>query len=370
MDGGGGQEGSAVLDSNKKHEHIADMPSEMKTLLLILGCLNCCHFLSADPCKNHTVLEQPWRSTNCANTDCSSVQCDNNLLTGWYRFNGPGGSTIPDQLVPVNHCSTSSPGWLNGVHPTLGDGEVTRKVCFHWNGDSCAWNVDIKIKRCSDYFVYYLKKPPFCSLAYCTGEAVIPTLPPMPETTVPTTLEATVPTTPDTTEPTMPESTVPTTPETTVPPTPQTTVPTTPETTVPTMPESTVPTMPESTVPTTPESTVPPTPETTVPTTPETTVPAMPESTVPTMPESTVPTTPESTVSPMPETTLPQIASSMIVTNPPSPSPGMGGKQFQLVITLLGDFDPDSMQKIILELQLSFRERFPDLKLHLSLGES
>ncbi|XP_072347395.1 oncoprotein-induced transcript 3 protein-like isoform X1 [Scyliorhinus torazame] len=258
MDGGGGQEGSAVLDSNKKHEHIADMPSEMKTLLLILGCLSCCHFLSADPCVNHTVLDQPWRSTNCANTDCSSVQCDNNLLTGWYRFNGPGGSTIPDQLVQVNHCSTDAPGWLNGSHPTPGDGEVNRTVCFHWSGNSCRWSQDIKIKRCRNYFVYYLKKSPACRLAYCTVKAVIPTLPPTPETTVPTT----------------------------------------------------------------------------------------------------------------PETTLPQIASSMIVPNPTSPSPGMGGKQFQLVITLLGDFDPDSMQKIILELQLSFRERFPDLKLHLSLGES
>ncbi|XP_072347338.1 pancreatic secretory granule membrane major glycoprotein GP2-like [Scyliorhinus torazame] len=247
------------------------MPSEMKTLLLILGCLNCCHFLSADPCVNHTVLEQPWRSTNCANTDCSSFQCDNNLLTGWYRFNGSGGSTIPEAVVPVNHCSTDAPGSLNGSHPTPGDGEVNRTVCFHWRGKSCRWSQDIKIKRCSDYFVYYLKKPPACRLAYCTVKAVIPTLPPMPETTVPTT----------------------------------------------------------------PESTVPTTPETTVPTTPETTVPPMPETTVPPMPESTVPTTPESTVSPMPETTLPQIASSMIVPNPTSPAPGMGGKQFQLVITLL-----------------------------------
>ncbi|XP_072347372.1 pancreatic secretory granule membrane major glycoprotein GP2-like [Scyliorhinus torazame] len=231
------------------------MPSEMKTLLLILGCLNCCHFLSADPCVNHTVLDQPWRSTNCANTNCSSFQCDNNLLTGWYRFNGPGGSTIPEAVVPVKHCSTNAPGWLRGSHPTPGDGEVKRQVCFHLSGNPCDWSVEIKIKRCSDYFVYYLKKSPICFLAYCTVKAVIPTLPPTPETTVP------------------------------------------------------------------------PMPETTVPTMPETTLPTMPETTVPTTPETTVPTTPE--------TTLPQIASSMIVPNPTSPAPGMGGKQFQLVIILL-----------------------------------
>ncbi|XP_072347394.1 uncharacterized protein [Scyliorhinus torazame] len=145
------------------------MPSEMKTLLLILGCLNCCHFLSADPCVNHKVLEQPWRSTNCGKTNCSSLQCDKSLVTGWYRFNGPGGSTIPEAVVPVNHCSTHAPGWLRGRHPTPGDGEVKRQVCFHWNGKSCRWSQDIKIKRCRNYFVYYLKKSPACHLAYCTA---------------------------------------------------------------------------------------------------------------------------------------------------------------------------------------------------------
>ncbi|XP_038640743.1 pancreatic secretory granule membrane major glycoprotein GP2-like isoform X2 [Scyliorhinus canicula] len=145
------------------------MPSEMKTLLLILGCLNCCHLLSADPCVNHTVLNQPWRSTKCANTDCSSLKCDKNLTTGWYRFNGSGESTIPDKLVPVRSCSTDAPGWLNGIHPIPDDGEVTRTVCFHWSGYPCRWSVEIKIKQCSNYFVYYLVKTPYCSLAYCTG---------------------------------------------------------------------------------------------------------------------------------------------------------------------------------------------------------
>ncbi|XP_038640714.1 pancreatic secretory granule membrane major glycoprotein GP2-like isoform X2 [Scyliorhinus canicula] len=174
-----------------------DLPSEMKTLLLILGCLNCCHLLSANPCVNHTVLDQPWRSTKCANTDCSSLKCDEDLATGWYRFNGSGGSTIPDKLVPRNLCSTHAPGWLNGTHPIPDDGEVTRKVCFHWRENPCLWSVEIKIKQCSNYFVYYLVKTPFCSLAYCTGEAVVPTPPTKPETTLPPTPETTLPPTRD-----------------------------------------------------------------------------------------------------------------------------------------------------------------------------
>ncbi|XP_038640707.1 melanoma-associated antigen E1-like isoform X1 [Scyliorhinus canicula] len=274
-----------------------DMPSEMKTLLLILGCLNCCHLLSADPCVNHTVLDQPWRSTKCANTDCSSFQCDDNLATGWYRFNGSGESTIPDEVVPEESCSTHAPGWLNGTHPIPDDGEVTRKVCFHWSGNPCLWSVEIKIKQCSNYFVYYLVKTPFCNLAYCTVQAVVPTLPPTPETTLPPT------------------------------------------------PETTLPPAPETTLPPTPETTLPPTPETTLPPTPETTPP------------------------PKPETTPPQVASSMIVPNPTSPSSGMGGKQFQLVITLLGEFDLQSMQKVMLEVELTLKDQFPHLKLQLNLGK-
>ncbi|XP_072346455.1 uromodulin-like [Scyliorhinus torazame] len=226
----------------------------MKTLLLILGYLTCCHSaavsISVDPCVNHKVLDQPWRSVKCLNQKCSAdLQCDNGLVAGWSRFNSPGGSIIPETVVAINHCSTNAPGWLNGSHPTPGDGEVTRRVCFHWSGNPCHWTQEIKIKRCSDYFVYYLSTAPTCNLAYCTAEAVVPTLPPTPQTT------------------------------------------------------------------------------------------------------------------------RAHIASSMTVPNATSSSSGVNGKEFKLVIKLMGDFDLASIQKIILELKLSLRNRFPDLDLHLSVGD-
>ncbi|XP_038641683.1 uromodulin-like [Scyliorhinus canicula] len=149
----------------------------MKTLLLILGYLSCCHSaavsVSADPCVNHKVLDQPWRSVKCLNQNCSDWQCDSGIVAGWYRFNGSGGSIIPETVVPINHCSTRATGWLNGVHPTPGDGEVTRRVCFHWSGNICQWTQEIKIKRCSDYFVYDLQETAHCYLAYCTGTLVV-----------------------------------------------------------------------------------------------------------------------------------------------------------------------------------------------------
>ncbi|XP_072346510.1 pancreatic secretory granule membrane major glycoprotein GP2-like isoform X1 [Scyliorhinus torazame] len=249
----------------------------MKTLLLILGYLTAVS-ISVDPCVNHEVLDQPWRSVKCLNQNCSADwQCDRNLVAGWYRFNSPGGSIIPETVVPINHCSTHASGWLNGVHPTPGDGEVRRRVCFHWSGNTCQWTQEIKIKRCSDYFVYYLSTAPACSLAYCTADAVVPTPPPRPQTTPP--------------------------------PRPQTTLPLRPQTTLPLRPQTTLP--------------------------------------------------------PRPQTTRSHIASS----NAASSSSGVNGKEFKLVIKLMGDFDLASIQKIILELKLSLRNRFPDLDLHLSVGD-
>ncbi|XP_078061441.1 uncharacterized protein LOC144487239, partial [Mustelus asterias] len=124
---------------------------------------------SFDPCVKHRVLNQPWRSTNCVGNLCSdSVQCDQSLVLGWYRFKSPGSSTIPETVVPARRCSTHATGWLRGSHPSLREGIVKRTVCFHWSGNTCRWHQEIKIKRCSNFFVYELKKPRVCSLAYCT----------------------------------------------------------------------------------------------------------------------------------------------------------------------------------------------------------
>ncbi|XP_072893542.1 uncharacterized protein [Hemitrygon akajei] len=111
-----------------------------------------------DPCVTHTILDQPWRSTNCSNTECTGGQWmdDGNLEVGWYRFNSSGGWKIPETFVPEGHCSGEIPGWLNGPHPNVGEGEVTRTVCFTWAGDTCHWIRGIRVKNCSDYFVYRL----------------------------------------------------------------------------------------------------------------------------------------------------------------------------------------------------------------------
>ncbi|XP_072420103.1 pancreatic secretory granule membrane major glycoprotein GP2-like [Chiloscyllium punctatum] len=150
----------------------------MQTLLLILGYLIAIT-ISADPCDHHTVLNQPWRNLTCGQNVCpGQLHCDRNLVTKWYRFSSSETLRIPETVVPSNLCSTHASGWLNGSHPTVGQGEVPRTVCFNWQNKPCQWTQKIKVKRCIDYFVYELQAPPVCSLAYCTEKFAFPTLAP------------------------------------------------------------------------------------------------------------------------------------------------------------------------------------------------
>ncbi|XP_078390936.1 uncharacterized protein LOC144672830 [Cetorhinus maximus] len=155
----------------------------MWTLLLIPGFLIADSALT-DPCANHTVLDQAWRSIDCKWTECTGQwMCDDKLQEGWYQFKSSGGLKIPDTLIPFGSCSTTSSGWLNGSHPTVGQGEVTRTVCFTSGENRCFWTREIKIKNCSSYFVYELKPVPGCDAAYCTDPGTTPTLKPEEQST-------------------------------------------------------------------------------------------------------------------------------------------------------------------------------------------
>ncbi|XP_032906756.1 uromodulin-like [Amblyraja radiata] len=131
-----------------------------------------------DPCLTHTVLDQPWRSTDCSNTECSrgTWMDDGNLAVGWYRFNSSGGWKIPETVLPGYHCSGLYPGWLTGPHPSVGDGEVTRTVCFTSHSNICYMNREIRVKNCTGYFVYQLWPSAYyhAYALYCTGRSPFP----------------------------------------------------------------------------------------------------------------------------------------------------------------------------------------------------
>ena len=119
-----------------------------------------------DECSNYKVLDGADRAQD--NAAQNNVRCDQrDLQVGWYRFQGDAGDKMPEQCVPQKRCGTHAPGWLQGAHPSVAEGVVERKVCYHWSSNCCHWSNNIKVRNCGGFFVYELQKTPVCSLRYC-----------------------------------------------------------------------------------------------------------------------------------------------------------------------------------------------------------
>ena len=127
------------------------------------------NLLSVDGCINFKVLSEADRAQG--NTLQNNLAYDDNLVTGWYRFQGAAGNRMPEKCVLQYRCGTYAPGWLNGTHPTVAEGVVNRKVCYHNLYDCCRWSNIIKVKNCSSYYVYELQRPPYRNLRYCGNGA-------------------------------------------------------------------------------------------------------------------------------------------------------------------------------------------------------
>ena len=99
-----------------------------------------------------------------------------NLLADFYHFfsqrEGPPAQECQlHACPPVQRCNTDATGWLNGGHPTVADGQVSRQVCFHYGNNCCHWARNIYARNCSSsYYVYYLSGTPTCSLRYCSTD--------------------------------------------------------------------------------------------------------------------------------------------------------------------------------------------------------
>ncbi|CAH1268824.1 OIT3 [Branchiostoma lanceolatum] len=121
-----------------------------------------------DPCSDYIVLNETSRNVQQVN-DGSAKNCDREFNGEWYRFMGPAGNVMPTEAPPNwNRCGADAPMWMNGQHPTLADGEVSRQACAYWGGVTCRWQTTIQVRACSaGYFVYKLPAAPVCSLVYC-----------------------------------------------------------------------------------------------------------------------------------------------------------------------------------------------------------
>ena len=104
--------------------------------------------------------------------------CDRGYIEDdkWYRFYSASGNTIPTKNPGLRHCSTYVPIWFKGEHPTAENVEVDAKACaaipFVFP-IGCGVSYDIKVVKCpGDFYLYKLKEPKQCSLAYCAGKSI------------------------------------------------------------------------------------------------------------------------------------------------------------------------------------------------------
>ena len=123
------------------------------------------NFLAVIACHDYTLLNEAHRAVTCI---ANKQKCDKPMEPKWYRFSGDAGTkmveTCPTKLFV---CSTDIPGWLNGTHPSMNEGEVERTTCWSYLSNCCSFVKTIKVRNCGDFFVYHLGSVPACYGVYC-----------------------------------------------------------------------------------------------------------------------------------------------------------------------------------------------------------
>jgi hypothetical protein len=126
----------------------------------------------------YKTINDPRRSTGydvSASNNTRNHLCDRHLLqdNAWYRFSSEAGGQMPTTKPKVGSCGTYIPIWMNGSHPTSEDGIVARKACAYVPFAfpfGCGYSYNIHVRNCSGYYIYQLKTPRNCILAYCAGK--------------------------------------------------------------------------------------------------------------------------------------------------------------------------------------------------------
>ncbi|XP_013389763.1 oncoprotein-induced transcript 3 protein-like [Lingula anatina] len=157
-----------VLSGKRAHEIDA-------MLKFCCPCPNAVTQCRGHPCVSHGVLDQDWRSVNnTKGTDKNGkIHCDKAGWTdinfpGWFRFKGNAGNRMLDKCPEPFTCGTNAPMWLNGKHPAIGDGVVSRKTCVSHHNGCCSLSFPVLVKMCSaGFYVYLLQNAPRCFMAYC-----------------------------------------------------------------------------------------------------------------------------------------------------------------------------------------------------------
>ncbi|CAC5371719.1 unnamed protein product [Mytilus coruscus] len=127
-----------------------------------------------DECRYYNYL----RSANKRSSDYildffeDTVLSDHDLKMNWYRVISDNGDMMPTSAPGHMHCGTVNPIWLNGQIFSHDDGNVTKEACIQTKDDICEQKIDIQIKNCGSFYIYYLQHSPVNS-SFCFGNGPV-----------------------------------------------------------------------------------------------------------------------------------------------------------------------------------------------------
>ena len=140
-------------------------------LFIIISCVHA----NGNVCdsRNHVTISDIRRRTE--NIVSSNYMCDYGFIKddGWYRFKSAAGNQMPTTNPGLFRCGTYVPIWFKGTHPNNVNDVVNAQACAaapFVQPSGCGISYDIKVVKCQgDFYLYQLKEPRQCSLAYCAG---------------------------------------------------------------------------------------------------------------------------------------------------------------------------------------------------------
>ena len=155
--------------------HITHIPAGINHFVVnnyLLEKWGCTGYNILDEKERNHRFKTPSGTNWCDKTGVSYKRSPKWQGEGWYRIMAPAGTQLVEQYAGTWHCGTGVTGWLEGSHSGIGVGQtVDRKVCFDVYRGSCAsypeWSLDIKIRNCGNFFIYYLKDVNWCNSGYC-----------------------------------------------------------------------------------------------------------------------------------------------------------------------------------------------------------
>ena len=126
-------------------------------------------------CSNYTLLNDQERNIKYS-SGVNTWLCDSSISSGWYRFGGDAGSQMSTTCVQGTtysnlKCRAHRVSWLNGAHPSVAEGKVTRQVCFSYAGTCCRIAKDIEVINCGLFYIYKLVPVTWCESRYCGIDA-------------------------------------------------------------------------------------------------------------------------------------------------------------------------------------------------------